>query len=422
MILGFLRRPKNQEISLESLSRLWVGDQEDDFLSPSHQDREIFWKNQDITDFYEAYVKPHARVLGQRGLSVLEEILSILDIQGDCPSVVSGEQVGDEALSSSYELLARVNLRTHSLNAAREAFRMIKESYPDHEMVLGKTLIAALGHDLGKIPSSGKYLTGDHPIRSAHVLESIVKDLPYGNEVVKAVRNHHLKSNDSFTTLIKEADHRARDKELREVEFRLSQKKAEENENNEKEPNQLDQRNRPDQPEKEPGNIPEKIDLPWIDPDEMVKLIKPYVNAYVTRKGDLSQSETGYWMAFSFKDGLVYVMPKLLTQIAGRIALDKKERGFVLRCREDEFKRNVEFTIVEKLREKGYIADTIGEGYVGSRYHIYFREEKKPLYGYYTPFKAETFGDFVKLEEMRKGRGRLADIERVERVIKSSRD
>ena len=445
MIFGFLK-PKIREISLESLSRLWVGDQEDDFLSLSYRDREISWKNQDIADFYQAYVKPHARVLGKRGLDVLEEILSILDTQGDCPSVVSGEQVRDEALSSSYELLARVNLRTHSLNAAREAFRMIKESYPDHEMVLGKTLIAALGHDLGKIPSSGKYLTGDHPIRSAHVLESIVKDLPYGNEVVKAVRNHHLKANDSFTTLIKEADHRARDKELREIEFRLSQgkgqvasgegqevkgEKSEEKKSEKadhqknaggKKANDRKEEKTPEKPEKEPGNIPEKIDLPWIDPDEIVKLIKPYVNAYVTRKGNLSQAETGYWMAFSFKDGLVYVQPKLLTQIAGRIALDKKERGFVLRCRDDEFKRNVEFTIVEKLREKGYIADTIGEGYVGSRYHIYFRGEKKPLLGYYVPFKPETFGDFVKLEEARKGKGRLADIERVERVIKGLRD
>jgi hypothetical protein len=44
MLFSFLRKPKIREISLESLSRLWVGDEEDDSLSLSHRDREISWK------------------------------------------------------------------------------------------------------------------------------------------------------------------------------------------------------------------------------------------------------------------------------------------------------------------------------------------------------------------------------------------
>ena len=403
--IGFLK-PKIPEISLESLSRLWREDKEDNSPFQSNREEEIFWKNQSIFDFYQAYIKPQVKVLGQ-GLKALKEVLTLLDLKGECPSVVSGEPVRDETSFSSYELLSRVTLRDHSLNTGREAFGLIKESYPDYEMVLGKTLIAALGHDLGKIPSNRNYLTGYHPIRSAQILESIVKDLPYRNEVLKAVRNHHLKSSDSFTTLIKEADYRARDKELKELEFWVSKKKSTPEIENPKE-------------EKPPGNIPEKLDLPWIVPEEVVELINPYINTYVTRKGELSAAETGYWMAFSFKDGLVYVMPRLLSRIAEKIALDKKERGFTLRLPEAEFKRNVEFTVVAKLREKGFIADTIGEGYVGSRYHLYFKGERKPLLGYYVPFKAETFGDFGQLEEMRKKKGRLAEIERVERVVKSA--
>ena len=141
------------------------------FRSSSERVNPPTWANNDTNAFYKEFVEPYEKVIGEKALKSVVEILKLLDREGDCSSVVSGESWGEEKVNI-YSALERVSLRTHSFNTARYMLEILKREYSDFEMVVGKGLIAALGHDLGKIPRLKKayYSTGDHPINSAMVV------------------------------------------------------------------------------------------------------------------------------------------------------------------------------------------------------------------------------------------------------------
>ena len=125
---------------------------------------------------------------------VCEQILQLLDREGDCPSVVSlrGDVEGtwDE---NTYRILAQTNLLDHSLNVAEQVVRLLSEDQAWH--VIPDTMVAALGHDLGKLKSQtgALYTTGEHPLAASKPLAGIsgFRKLPRKEEILRAIRLHH---------------------------------------------------------------------------------------------------------------------------------------------------------------------------------------------------------------------------------------
>lgn len=169
----------------------------------------------EIDLFYDEFISGRPVVKGKRR-TVIVKILQLLDVEGDCPSVVGkGEKayahepekgLGDEL----YEYLSQVPVWKHSLLVARKYAAKFQ-----HDVMLPDALIIALGHDLGKLRCYyGKiYKSGDHAILSTNILNGIPEyaGLSNRNELNRVIQGHHLLVPDSrLTAQLKAADSEAR--------------------------------------------------------------------------------------------------------------------------------------------------------------------------------------------------------------------
>ncbi len=327
---------------------------------------------------------------------MVTEILNLLDREGDCPSVVNAKGEAEVLMDkNAYDVLAEIKLYRHTLNVAEEMIKAFKGS----AAMLPKVLITSLGHDLGKLPSYRKtlYSLGDHPLISVTILESLkgYNELPYKDEVNKAIVDHHRYPKGLLGEKLKEADQAARRMEMaRNVQgHRAETKPAPE----QKEPLQLVSKMETDlkgaekdsvfishaKEEKEKVSLKE-IPLPWFDADRYMKALKPFINRLDGRR----------WSAFSMPDGYVYFQAGVLEETAKK--LGKGDPDVVLMDSDRELKRNILYSIVCNLRrEKDAIArGLIKDGYFGGPFTVRMQDGKELAF-YYTPFKAEAFGEMV---------------------------
>ena len=164
-------------------------------------------------------------------LRLVEEYLDMLDRLGDCPSVVeSTEREYDNDLKrydaasgkSFWDILKGVSLLQHSTRVARIVEK--SATLPDTTPVL---VVAALGHDIGKIPTfrnDPRYAVGSHPSVGMLVTkqETCFRELPDSvqEDIEHAIMNHHNKAGlnpvPPCTALIQDADRQARKEELME--------------------------------------------------------------------------------------------------------------------------------------------------------------------------------------------------------------
>ena len=101
---------------------------------------------------------------------MIEKVLSALDRDGLCPSVVSGDSRSSFRPAASR--FGKISLLDHSLRTARR-MRDIHDSRHSEKLLYGKHLLAALAHDLGKIEKfrkPGRYMKDGHAEASAAVL------------------------------------------------------------------------------------------------------------------------------------------------------------------------------------------------------------------------------------------------------------
>ena len=207
---------KEAVIRLEELARLWrnfntTQGQNDipHFFTPVV--REFFEKHINKKPFYTGNVK-----------TVINNLLTLLDTEGNIPSVVSGQNETESKIpENTYKMLAQVSLAEHTIHVAEEILAIVP-----YGANLPIALISALAHDIGKMPKFRKqyYSLGDHPFISVTVLESIggFKELVYKDDIMQAVRDHHLKPKGYVGENLKEADTRARRRELMEVQKKLA--------------------------------------------------------------------------------------------------------------------------------------------------------------------------------------------------------
>lgn len=173
-------------------------------------------------------------------------------------------------------------------------------------MIMGKILVASIGHDIGKIPDLMNGETcrkGDHPYVSYLVLKNAIftETSPQHEDILSAVKSHHFQIREGFTHDLRKADQAAREMEAEQLSLRgepaspliqiLHDKTALESASKQQMKNP-----------KEKGESPETIDLSWLDLDEVLAFIEPEINRV---------ENNTYFRAFSMNNGLVYIILSL---------------------------------------------------------------------------------------------------------------
>ncbi|HHL33170.1 MAG TPA: metal-dependent phosphohydrolase [Desulfobulbaceae bacterium] len=339
--------------------------------------------------------------------AVCGRILQLLDREGRCPSVVDlKNDVEGNWDENTFQLLGRTSLLDHSINVAEQVAQLLADADDWH--IIPDTMVAALGHDLGKLISMRSYLysTGEHPLVAGRPLAGIAgfNELRRKDEILQAIKLHHKKPQGLIGRTLKAADQKARQKELEEAVQKIETgaadpvsenpapgKKQRCSDNTAAWQAQEDIYNQ-DQTgqERTKGEKPELMDISgWFDAAGFLDELKPYINKMFGRR----------FLAFSMADGYVYFQTKVLEEVARKMAERAGSMEIATMGRRDESMRGVLLTIVNHLRaEHDVIArGLIKESYFGGYFNV-TRKIGKPMKGYYTPFHAEAFGSIAEME------------------------
>jgi HD domain len=347
------------------------------------------WHHDRMNTFYSLYVAPHRKVLDHAGyLRSINALLDLLDEHGGCPSVVRLNMDREyQETRNVYDLLAKISLLDHSLNVAEQMIANVtKGKAKDPEMLMGKILVTALGHDTGKIPQlieTQEYSKGDHPYISYLVLKRAIftDSSPQQEEILKAVREHHYQVREGFTCDLRKADQAAREMETEmlslqgeatsELIHMIQEQKISET-----------QGSHQTRTSSNMGNIPELLDLSWLDLSEFLSAIEPLIN--------LVEDGT-HFRAFSMNDGLVYLTLDLVSETVIHLAQKHNHPEVLINADTKEKKRAIEYTVKTSLNEQGYIPSFIGEGYSGARFAVIHKKNRGRTIGIYMPIEVRAF-------------------------------
>ncbi len=309
--------------------------------------------------FYSDVIEPYRDLLERdKALTGIKAMAGILKEHGGCPSIVRQDYdtERDDAPRIA-EILAGVSLRDHTFRTARIAMQILHDRYGEKPVAyVTVMLIAALGHDLGKIPDfrgGGTYAKADHPVTSEAIVMDLFPDLKSSHTLgvaLQAIREHHHVVKDQAAVMLKEADGKARELEVA------------------------------------GANRKGKITLiaEWFDVVEYLDRIGRQVN--VTQTGNALQ-------AFTF-DGIVYFDPGFLYSTAQEMALEKNVIDIEL-FRESD-RDSALLKILKLLRPLDILGEELGVDYPHRRYELSVKPAKKRLY--LTPFKASAFDDHGQFE------------------------
>ena len=174
-----LHRPKERQIPLEQLARLWLDSEPE--LKGESKIVSKSWEHEDIDMFYAHYIH-FFLPSGDPARPVIQGILDLLDERGDLPSVIPGSVPDEKAL---YE---EISLREYTLEVARIAHEMVIKGHRDPEMIMGKIMIITLGHQVGVISDADTL--GGIPAKSILILDPMIRDLPYRDSIVEAIQRY----------------------------------------------------------------------------------------------------------------------------------------------------------------------------------------------------------------------------------------
>ena len=348
------------------------------------------FQNSRIQEFYKLQIQRlrHAGHPSQH-YAICCELLSLLDKEGDCSSVVNvAQDIEASWNSSTYTLLGQTNLLDHSLNVAEEAIRLLEES--DAAYIVPDALIVALAHDVGKLPSIKGYLysLGEHPLAAGRVLAEIdaFGQLAKKDELLRAIKLHHKHPDNMLGKTLKRADQLARQKELDQAQERLPPLNAPVK-NVEKPMDFL-----AEEVVEKKGETPKLLNISeWFDAKAMLEQMKPQINQLVRRR----------FAAFSMANGYVYFHPKVIEEIARKQA--EKAGVLDVLSMETEEMRQVLLSIVHQLRHADVIAESfLQRNYFGAYFTITLKSGVT-MKGYFTPFHAEAFGSIAVMEKNKSG-------------------
>lgn len=380
------------------------------------------FKHEEINRFYSDIIAQQPIIKGPRK-AIITKILEMLDNEGMCPSVVHGDKIKDpdsDFEESTFTKLAMVPLYLHSIAVARKFVSKTSE-----EILLPNILIAALGHDLGKIPAHHKnyYSTGDHPQISLIILSSIPEyvGLPNRSELDRIIRGHHqMVPSNPLAVALKQCDQEVRNDELGALISRNKPQEhiAEQNESDEDEeeykqesdmeeasssvelteavqtPAPLTSSEQPEQSvatdhplgsEPKVQYKPNKVSLPTsLDTDALLAAIKKQINQ--VERGSFGIQ----WNAISMPNGLVYVKTDGLWQAVLEVCPDDTS----IRAAEGDeaTKRDILYTVVWQLGAKDAVAtEMMGTNYYTIKTSVIGENDKISTW-LLIPFRASAFG------------------------------
>ncbi len=290
------------------------------------------------------YIVPYQGMLQTQGVLVpIVKMIDLLEEYGQCPSVVLEQKTQDEECGDLYSIrdtLAKVNLKDHTHRVTRHGLGALMASYKDPEPLIPKMLVACLGHDLGKIPAfraSGLYSMRDHPAVSIVKVKEAFEghDVFWLEEVCQVIGAHHRHVKDGFSSLLKQADGRAREEEVAYVTQTMEIKRWED----------------------------------WFTVPEFMALIEPLINM-----GEGSAGRKQEWVAVSV-GGVVYCQTSALYGLVKELARNKKIVDIHLLRMSD--KEEVMRRVAKSLGTAGVLADPIGEGFYGRKYSLRLKSKKQ---------------------------------------------
>ena len=391
-------------IHLKQLSPLWRNEK---VIAREEEQEKFQFQSPRATAFMEQISRGPCFKKFPEHKTVCGRILQLLDREGGCPSVVDlKNDVEGNWDENTFQLLGRTTLLDHSINVAEQVAQLLSDADDWH--IIPDTMVAALGHDLGKLTSMRSYLysTGEHPLVAGRPLAGITgfNELRRKDEILQAIRLHHKRPQGLIGRTLKTADQKARQRELEEAALHIETGAAEPvTEKPAPGENQKDSENRAarqaqediynqDQAgrERTKAEKPELMDISgWFDAAGFLEELKPYINKMFGRR----------FLAFSMADGYVYFQTKVLEEVARKLAERSGNMEIATMGKRDESMRGVLLAIVNHLRaDHDVIArGLIKENYFGG-YFTVTRKIGKPMKGYYTPFHAEAFGSISEME------------------------
>jgi predicted HD phosphohydrolase len=330
------------------------------------------WRYTETSNFVSAVIKPYWNLLGTwDALEGIHRIIAFLDAEGGCPSLVTVDMAKlmdshEKNYLSIGQYLRKVTVREHSFRVAQYAIEELRKAYRDYQNLLSPMIVAALGHDLGKITSlrtGDGYVKSNHPILSKKKVELLFEGIRtqvnerWLEHALDLIYNHHTTKTDQAISVLREADSRARASEVA-AKSGCSVKMWEE----------------------------------WFDPKEYLTFVRPYIN--VTQTGD-------HMIAFSHQ-GVVYCDRATLYETAQKYARSKKIIDMSLVGNGGT--EAVMAKIVKQLREVGAICSELVAGESQMLYEFTPPGGCRPQKKYFTPLKVEAFAMPSELEKTKEGR------------------
>ena len=145
------------------------------------------------------------------------QLLRMLEEEDPCPSVVNpSNDVEASWDTNTYNMLGKTTLLDHTLHVAEQTISLLISSEANH--VIPDAMVAALGHDIGKLPTNRTHLysLGEHPLAAGRVLAEIklFGNLSRKEEISKAIKHHHMRPEGLIGKTLKKADQKSRQMEL----------------------------------------------------------------------------------------------------------------------------------------------------------------------------------------------------------------
>ena len=216
---------ENRQDGEENSKRLPVKAEEDRKKQPALEKEEVHFKNSFVQQIYSRYFQllPSSEMK-----NVLLRLLLRLDEVADVPSVSTPDETG-EYPENTYQLLSTVSLAEHTLNVCNEMIELLRDRYRDTwQVTLPRALLVCVAHDLGKAQKEeGQVLFyGEHAQRSASLFREIADGIEDADSLSDAIAFHHGKvpetvKENQLLFLLREADQRARRKEIEERKGKL---------------------------------------------------------------------------------------------------------------------------------------------------------------------------------------------------------
>jgi len=351
-----------------------------DSSSPSPDHRPAL----EAASFLKDVIEPYAEILEQAGaMEGVARIIELLDREGGCPSVVvnGSDGIPGTDYASVKDILEQVTLSSHTFRVARLSIEALKASYGEKfEGHLPTTLVAALGHDLGKLTSfriKEENANKDHPTIGDAAIGQIFKDKydaidAAGDDITlsgnlrgkiawlevarKIIRDHHTENATGLVEILRTADGRAREMEVAQ---KTGQQKA----------------------------------VPWSEWFDA----RTYLNDYIRMEINASQEQQ--WKAFSLGN-IVYCRPELLYDAAKKYAWDLKIISILLVRLTDRAKAIK--TVVDSLRSINAVSPELEKMNSHNTYKLgveHGTSFKRDL----IPLLAEVFGPVGELDKTKEG-------------------